>query len=93
MCPPSKVVPLALQDVPLPDEPGQGSPRELCTFEASAIRETHRVTEAVWVVIGVQASGKSTVADLLAHQFERGVHIRGGSRALSRDSECSDELR
>lgn len=27
---------------------------------------------------GVQAAGKSTVADLLARQFERGVHIRGG---------------
>jgi predicted kinase len=35
------------------------------------------VTEGVWLVIGVQASGKSTVADLLARQFERGVHIRG----------------
>jgi gluconate kinase len=35
------------------------------------------VTEGVWLVIGVQASGKSTVADLLAHQFEQGVHIRG----------------
>lgn len=51
---------------------------KLCTFEASAICETDRVTEGVWLVIGVQASGKSTVADLLAHQFERGVHIRGG---------------
>ena len=36
------------------------------------------MTEGTWLVIGVQASGKSTVADLLAHQFERGVHIRGG---------------
>jgi hypothetical protein len=36
------------------------------------------VTEGTWLVIGVQASGKSTVADLLAHQFERGVHIHGG---------------
>lgn len=27
---------------------------------------------------GAQASGKSTVADLLARRFERGVHIRGG---------------
>ncbi len=27
---------------------------------------------------GVQAAGKSTVADLLARQFEHGVHIRGG---------------
>jgi hypothetical protein len=31
-----------------------------------------------WLVAGVQAAGKSTVADLLARQFERGVHIRGG---------------
>lgn len=28
-------------------------------------------------MIGVQAAGKSTVADLLVHQFERGVHVRG----------------
>jgi hypothetical protein len=32
----------------------------------------------VWLVVGVQAAGKTTVADLLARQFERGVHIRGG---------------
>ena len=32
----------------------------------------------VWLVTGVQAAGKSTVADLLARQFGRGVHIRGG---------------
>ncbi len=32
----------------------------------------------VWLVIGVQASGKSTVADLLARRFDRGVHVRGG---------------
>jgi hypothetical protein len=31
-----------------------------------------------WLVTGAQASGKSTVADLLARRFERGVHIRGG---------------
>jgi hypothetical protein len=36
------------------------------------------VTEGIWLVVGVQASGKSTVADLLARQFERAVHIRGG---------------
>lgn len=36
------------------------------------------MTEGLWLVVGVQASGKSTVADLLAHHFERGVHIRGG---------------
>lgn len=33
---------------------------------------------AVWLVTGAQASGKSTVADLLARQFDRGVHVRGG---------------
>jgi hypothetical protein len=32
----------------------------------------------VWLIIGVQAAGKSTVADLLARSFERGVHVRGG---------------
>jgi AAA domain len=36
------------------------------------------LTGGVWLVTGVQAAGKSTVADLLARQFERGVHIRGG---------------
>jgi hypothetical protein len=35
-------------------------------------------TEGVWLITGVQAAGKSTVADLLARQFERGVHVRGG---------------
>ena len=48
------------------------------TSLASALCETDRVTEGTWLVIGVQASGKSTVADLLAHQFERVVHIHGG---------------
>lgn len=32
----------------------------------------------VWLVTGAQAAGKSTVADLLARWFERGVHVRGG---------------
>jgi gluconate kinase len=36
------------------------------------------VTEGVWLVVGVQAAGKSTVAELLAHRFDRGVHVRGG---------------
>ncbi|OAI43743.1 hypothetical protein AYO38_02405 [bacterium SCGC AG-212-C10] len=32
----------------------------------------------IWLITGAQASGKSTIADLLARQFERGVHVRGG---------------
>jgi hypothetical protein len=33
---------------------------------------------SVWLVTGAQASGKSTVADLLARRFPRAVHVRGG---------------
>jgi len=36
------------------------------------------MTAETWLITGAQASGKSTVADLLARQFERGVHVRGG---------------
>jgi hypothetical protein len=36
------------------------------------------VTDGVWLVTGVQPTRKSTIADLLARQFERGVHVRGG---------------
>lgn len=36
------------------------------------------MTGSVWLVTGAQGSGKSTVADLLARRFERGVHVRGG---------------
>jgi cytidylate kinase len=36
------------------------------------------MTAAVWLITGAQASGKSTVAELLAQHFERGVHLRGG---------------
>jgi ribosomal protein S18 acetylase RimI-like enzyme/predicted kinase len=32
---------------------------------------------AVFVVTGISAAGKSTVADLLARRFSRGVHVRG----------------
>lgn len=33
---------------------------------------------AVWLITGAQASGKSTVAELLAQRFPSSVHIRGG---------------
>jgi hypothetical protein len=36
------------------------------------------MSDGVWLVVGIQAAGKSTVADLLARQFERGIHVRGG---------------
>jgi hypothetical protein len=36
------------------------------------------VSGDIWLVVGVQAAGKSTVADLLARQFDPGVHVRGG---------------
>jgi hypothetical protein len=36
------------------------------------------MTEGVWLVTGAQAAGKSTTAELLASQFDRGVHVRGG---------------
>ena len=32
---------------------------------------------AVWLITGVQAAGKSTVAQLLAEALERSVHVRG----------------
>jgi predicted kinase len=45
---------------------------------ATSAASAQAVTGSVWLVTGVQAAGKSTVADLLARQFERAVHIRGG---------------
>ena len=36
------------------------------------------MTKGVWLVTGAQAAGKSTTAELLASQFDRGVHVRGG---------------
>jgi chloramphenicol 3-O-phosphotransferase len=36
------------------------------------------VTEGVWLITGAQASGKSSIAELLAQRFERAVHVRGG---------------
>lgn len=36
------------------------------------------MSAAVWLITGAQASGKSTIAELLAMRFARAVHIRGG---------------
>ncbi|HEX2319417.1 MAG TPA: hypothetical protein VHJ18_10590 [Streptosporangiaceae bacterium] len=36
----------------------------------------------VWLVTGIQAAGKSTVADLLARQLDPAVHIRSAGPAL-----------
>ena len=44
----------------------------------SSLCKSGDVTDGLWLIIGVQAAGKSTVADLLAREFERGVHVRGG---------------
>lgn len=41
-------------------------------------RAPDNASGGVWLVVGVQASGKSTIAGLLAREFERGVHVRGG---------------
>jgi chloramphenicol 3-O-phosphotransferase len=40
--------------------------------------ETVIMSAAVWLVTGAQASGKSTIAEVLSSRFERGVHLRGG---------------
>lgn len=31
----------------------------------------------MWLVTGIMASGKSTIAQLLAERFDRGVHVKG----------------
>jgi adenylate kinase family enzyme len=45
--------------------------------EASATHGELYEPAVGFVITGVMASGKSTVAELLAAQFERGVHLRG----------------
>lgn len=35
------------------------------------------MSSPVWLITGAQASGKSTVAELLAHRFALSVHVRG----------------
>jgi hypothetical protein len=45
---------------------------------AHTVTGIRTMTDGVWLIAGIQAAGKSTVADLLAWRFERGVHIRGG---------------
>ena len=45
--------------------------------EASATQGELYEPAVGFVITGVMAAGKSTVAQLLAEQFERGVHLRG----------------
>jgi chloramphenicol 3-O-phosphotransferase len=37
-----------------------------------------QVAGEIWLITGAQASGKSTLAEVLAREFERSVHVRGG---------------
>ncbi len=46
---------------------------------AHRINDTVAMSGSVWLVTGAQAAGKSTIAELLASRFERGVHVRGGA--------------
>ena len=45
-----------------------------CFYAASVSLVDHHVAV---LISGISASGKSTVSDLLARRFERGVHVRG----------------
>ncbi|MGH8604081.1 MAG: phosphotransferase, partial [Gammaproteobacteria bacterium] len=36
-----------------------------------------RVSRAIVLITGVQAAGKSTIAQMLAEQLPRSVHVRG----------------
>lgn len=33
--------------------------------------------DGIYIITGIMASGKSTIAQMLAEQFEKGVHVRG----------------
>src|SRR5487761_316908 len=45
---------------------------------AASVEQGQRYEPAVgFVITGVMAAGKSTVAELLAERFERAVHVRG----------------
>lgn len=44
-------------------------------YSQAAIPDKH----GIYIITGVMASGKSTVAELLARRFARGVHLRGDS--------------
>ncbi|WHY75288.1 AAA family ATPase [Neobacillus sp. WH10] len=33
--------------------------------------------KGIYIITGIMASGKSTIAQMLAEQFEKGVHVRG----------------
>lgn len=35
------------------------------------------LTQGIYVITGIMASGKSTIAQMLAEQFQKGVHLRG----------------
>ena len=34
-------------------------------------------SKGIFIITGIMASGKSTVAQLLAERFQRGVHVHG----------------
>ncbi|KNF09022.1 adenylylsulfate kinase [Gottschalkia purinilytica] len=41
------------------------------------LEKQNQLEKGVFVITGIMAAGKSTVADLLAKRFEKGVHVRG----------------
>lgn len=57
-------------------EVGPGLERNHCRLSGTAVQSG--AVSTIWLITGAQASGKSTVADLLARRHPRGVHLRGG---------------